>query len=60
MIQLLLIAYYIKYFIIVMKNQTKTLDLGHSKLISCSTGSTDRNFRENKKIIILISSQNKK
>ena len=34
--------------------------LGHSKLISYSTGPTDRNFRENKKIIILISSQNKK
>ena len=33
--------------------------LGHSKLIS-SMGPTDRNFRENKKIIILISSQNKK
>ena len=34
--------------------------LDHSKLISCSTGPTDLNFRENKKIIMLISSQNKK
>ena len=35
------------------------LHLGHSKLISCSMGPTDHNFRENKKIL-LISSQNKK
>ena len=36
------------------------INLGHSKLISCSMGPTDCNFRKNKKIIILISSQNKK